>query len=62
MGEQLESIFPEGIVELNNMDELFVKTLLFLEKKPRVKKFNMFTLEEMQNKTLSVYKSLLNKV
>jgi len=61
VGEQLESIFPDGIVELNNMNELFLRTLLFLEKKPRVKKFNKFTLEEMQDKTLSVYKSLLNK-
>jgi len=61
VGEQLESIFPEGIVELNNMEELFVKTIFFLEKKPKVKKFSMFTLEEMQNKTVSVYKSLLNK-
>ena len=59
-GEQLEHIFPEGIVELNNEEELFKKTLLFLEKKPKIKKFNMFTLEEMKKKTLSVYKSFAN--
>jgi len=59
-GEQLKHIFPEGIVKLNNEEELFRKTLLFLEKKPKVKKFNMFTLEEMKEKTLSVYKSFEN--
>jgi len=57
VGEQLESIFPQGIVELNNMEELFNKTLLFLEKKPNVKKFNKFSLEEMKDKTLYTYKN-----
>ena len=55
VGEQLESIFPEGIVELNNTEELFNKTLLFLKSKPTVKKFDKFTLEEMKEKTLTIY-------
>jgi len=56
--EQLLEIFPEGIVELNNFEELQKLTNKFLVKKPKIKKTKKFTLEEMQEKTLQVYLNL----
>lgn len=56
-GEQLKNIFPRGLVELNDMTTLIAKTKEFINKKPPVKKTDLYTMEEMQSRTLKVYQS-----
>jgi glycosyltransferase involved in cell wall biosynthesis len=58
IGEQLREIFPEGLVENKNYQQLFNKTLDFLINHPKVKKTSKFSVEEMQNKTLNLYLDL----
>lgn len=60
VGEQLELIFPEGIVKDFDTQELFDKTKKFLKTPPNIKPTRLFTLESMQKKTLDVYKSFNN--
>lgn len=55
VGEQLRDIFPEGMIKYQDYDSLFKKTIYFLARSPKIKKTNLYTLEQMQNKTLKVY-------
>jgi glycosyltransferase involved in cell wall biosynthesis len=56
-GEQLTEIFPAGKVKYKNLNELILKTRIFLEKKPKISKINKFDLESMQKKTFKLYES-----
>lgn len=56
-GEQLRNIFPEGLIDNNNLIQLYEKTISFIEKKPKVMKTNLYNLEEMKIKTLKKYLS-----
>lgn len=57
VGEQLEKIFPNGLVNYADRDKLRKLTLEFISKKQKIKKTNLFSLEEMCKKTLNLYKS-----
>lgn len=57
VGEQLKELFPQGLVKMNNIEELESKTIKFLHKKQKVNEFKSFSLEKMKKNTLGVYKS-----
>jgi len=60
-GEQLKKIFPIGLVKENDFNKLLQKTKNFLENRPMVKDTTIFTLEEMQKKTMKIYEDLNRK-
>ena len=57
--EVLESMFPQGLVPANNIDETVSLIKKFIANPPNVRQQQIYTLESMQNKTLSLYKSLV---
>ena len=57
--EVLKTIFPQGLVPINNVDETVSLINRFITEPPNVEQHQAYTLESMQNKTLSVYKSLV---
>lgn len=57
--EVLKSIFPQGLVPANNVDETVSLIKKFIAQPPNVKHQQIYTLESMQNKTLSLYESLV---
>jgi len=58
--EVLKTIFPQGLVPTNNVDETVSLINRFIAEPPNVEQHQLYTLESMQNKTLSVYKSLVH--
>ena len=57
--EILNELFPQGLVSLNNMDELQQKTKLIAESK-ELPKENIFTASRMTSSTIDLYQSLLS--
>ncbi len=57
--EVLKTIFPQGLVPINNVDETVSLINKFIAEPPIVEQHQAYTLESMQHKTLSVYKSLV---
>tara|TARA_B100001063_G_C16629384_1_gene484979 strand:+ start:79 stop:798 length:720 start_codon:yes stop_codon:yes gene_type:complete len=58
VGEQLSMIFPQGLVELNNKENLYKNTIKILRKKPEIKNTNLFELENMLKTTLKIYEEV----
>jgi len=61
VGEQLGMIFPEGLVELNNKEDLYNNTKKILREKPTIKNTNLFELENMLKNTLKIYEEVSSK-
>ncbi len=61
VAEQLSAILPEGKVDVGNVAEAAMLTLSWLHQAPKVSKNEVFTLQNMLNKTLSVYEELIEE-
>ena len=59
--EILEELFPEGLVELNNIDFLKEKVLKLSKKSHRKPEDNTFTSNRMIKETIDLYNQLLIK-
>ena len=60
VGEVLSTMFPNGLVELDNIERLIATVQHCLTQSPIIKDNTVFTLAEMQAKTLTVYREMLN--
>ena len=58
VGEQLSILFPQGLVELNNKEDLYKNTKKILRKKPEIKNTNLFELDDMLENTLKIYEEV----
>ena len=58
--EVLNALFPEGLVQANNIDDAAEKIRAMLDNKISIKKENPFTLDNMINETIRIYESCLN--
>ena len=56
--EILEKMFPSGQIEPLNIESASMLIEKFYLSKPKVKNNNVFTLDNMLNKTISIYNSL----
>ncbi len=61
VAEQLTAILPEGKVDVGNVAEAAMLTLSWLHQAPKISKNDVFTLQNMLDKTLSVYEELLEE-
>jgi glycosyltransferase involved in cell wall biosynthesis len=59
VGEQLNKIFPDGIIQ--DKKKLLEKTIKFLKNKPKVQNSNFYSLTKMQLKTIKVYESFFTR-
>lgn len=57
--EILTELFPQGLVSLNNMDEL-VETTKLVSSQESWPRENTFTASRMTNSTISLYQSLIS--
>ena len=58
--ESLSAIFPEGLVEPGNMQQLVEKTLALVDRDDLKPKSNVFTSQSMTRQTIHLYMDLLN--
>jgi glycosyltransferase involved in cell wall biosynthesis len=58
VSEQLAAMLPEGRIDVGNVAEAAMLTLNWLHKPPHVAANEMFTLQQMLEKTMSVYQEL----
>ena len=58
VGEQLELLFPEGLVASRNILELYKKTKKIIKYKPLIKETNLFQLDDMLKNTMNIYNNL----
>tara|TARA_B100001250_G_C19808544_1_gene794616 strand:- start:1553 stop:2644 length:1092 start_codon:yes stop_codon:yes gene_type:complete len=58
--EILEQLYPEGLVDLNNVDKLKEAVLKISSKNYRHPDENIFTVEKMTERTLNLYNQLTN--
>ncbi len=61
VGESLRQYFPEGLVPLGDLDSLTDRVLAFLEKPPTVGHPPDFTLQKMTERTINIYKELMER-
>lgn len=59
VAEQLTELFPEGIVEVGNIEQAADKIRSFLTSPPAIRTNTLYTLEKMCHNTFSVYQELL---
>ena len=59
--EILEELYPDGLVELDNIDDLAEKVINLSNMTNNMPKENIFTSESMTNQTISLYQDLLAK-
>ena len=57
----LEELYPDGLVELDNIDDLAEKVINLSNMTNNMPKENIFTSERMTNQTISLYQDLLAK-
>lgn len=58
VSEQLSALLPEGNIDIGNIPEATMLTLNWLHKPPHVAKSQVFSLQNMLEKTISVYQEL----
>jgi hypothetical protein len=58
VSEQLAAILPEGRIDVGNVAEATMLTLSWLHKPPTIAHNAQFTLQNMLEKTMSVYQEL----
>ena len=56
--EQLSQLLPQGLVNVENIDEAAKLTLKWISNPPVIKRNNFFTLEKMLENTLQIYKKM----
>ena len=59
--EILEELYPDGLVELDNIEDLVEKVINLSNMTNNMPKENTFTSERMTNQTISLYQDLLAK-
>ena len=59
-GEVLEAIFPAGLIAKSNLAEAVEKTIAFLDRPPSVPENNLMTTRNLQEKTLAIYKEVMD--
>ena len=59
--EILEELFPEGLVSLNNINDLKDKVMVVANTDHPLPKENIFTSERMTQSTIDLYHQLINK-
>jgi len=59
VGEQLKEVFPQGIIEKDDISSAVVLCKKWIKKAPKVTKTDSFSLETMQRNTLNIYKTAL---
>jgi len=59
--EILEELYPDGLVELDNIEDLAEKVINLSNMTNNMPKENIFTSESMTNQTISLYQDLLAK-
>ena len=57
----MEELYPDGLVELDNIDDLAEKVINLSNMTNNMPKENIFTSERMTNQTISLYQDLLAK-
>lgn len=58
VSEQLSALLPEGNIDIGNIPEATMLTLNWLHKPPHVAKSQVFSLQNMLEKTIAVYQEL----
>ena len=58
--EILENLFPDGLVELFNKN-LLIKTTINVAKNKNLPKKNIYTSDQMINKTINLYESVIQE-
>jgi glycosyltransferase involved in cell wall biosynthesis len=61
VSEQLAAILPEGRIDVGNVAEAAMLTLNWLHQPPEIAKNTIFTLQNMLEKTMSVYQELADE-
>ncbi|HEY0906529.1 MAG TPA: glycosyltransferase [Methylophilus sp.] len=61
VAEQMAALLPEGAVQVGNIAEAAILTLNWLEERPAVRPNTLFTLADMQQKTLEVYQRVMSR-
>ena len=56
--EILEDLFPKGRTEPHNIDKAVTLVEKFYKSRPKIKNKNIYTLDNMLNKTISIYNSV----
>ena len=56
--EILEDLFPKGRTEPHNIDKIVTLVEKFYKSRPKIKNKNIYTLDNMLNKTISIYNSV----
>ena len=59
VGEQLKEVFPQGIIEKDDISSAVVLCKKWIKKAPKVTKTDSFSLEKMQRNTLNIYMTAL---
>ena len=59
VGEQLKEVFPQGIIEKDDISSAVVLCKKWIKKAPKVTKTDSFSLETMQRNTLNIYMTAL---
>ena len=59
VGEQLKEVFPQGIIEKDDISSAVVLCKKWIKKAPKVTKTDLFNLETMQSNTLKIYMTAL---
>ena len=59
--EILKELFPEGLVSLNNINDLKNKVMAIANTKHPLPKENIYTSERMTQSTIYLYHQLINK-
>ena len=57
----MEELYPDGLVELDNIEDLAEKVINLSNMTNNIPKENIFTSERMTNETISLYQDLLAK-
>ena len=57
----MEELYPDGLVELDNIEDLAEKVINLSNMTNSMPKENTFTSERMTNQTISLYQDLLAK-
>jgi len=59
VGEQLKEVFPQGLIEKDDISSAVVLCKKWIKKAPKVTKTDSFSLEKMQRNTLNIYMTAL---
>ena len=59
VGEQLKEVFPQGLIEKDDISSAVVLCKKWIKKAPKVTKTDLFNLETMQSNTLKIYMAAL---